>query len=400
MKLNLTTILLISLFASSAAAQSGIRRIGIDAADGLSAAVIVENCQLIHTSQILPLDSDGRLGGATVDEQLDHVVSQLDKVMGACNTTRDRVVKLNAYVKDATTRELVSARLAESFGKDSLPAVSYVATALPLADAVVAIDAVIATEDAASEKLPVLGTLRESQKADWSILPRGDVVYVSGQAEPGELAEATRATLESLVRTLGHMAIDQQQIVAIKCFLQPMSQAVVVDQAIQQFFRDATIPPVSHVEWISGSRPIEIELIASAPPTVREDSVSYSAPPWMSTSPVYSRVATIHGDRRIYVSGLYSTREGNGELQTRDIFRSLGDILGRSGSDMQHLAKATYYVSDDDASSQLNAIRPSIYDPQRPPAASKAVVTGVAATGRSITIDIIAGPAKGVEQSE
>ena len=108
---------------------------------------------------------------------------------------------------------------------------------------------------------------------------------------------------------------------------------------------------------------------------------------------MFSRVARIHGDRRIYVSGLYSTVDGNGEIQTRDIFRSLGEILTKSGSDMRHLAKATYYVSDDDASAQLNAIRPSIYDPQRPPAASKAVVKDVAAERRGIVIDMIAAPA-------
>jgi hypothetical protein len=55
--------------------------------------------------------------------------------------------------------------------------------------------------------------------------------------------------------------------------------------------------------------------------------------------------------------------------------------------------KATYYVSDDDASKQLNVIRPKFYDPQRPPAASKAIVPAVGVSERSITIDMIAVPA-------
>jgi hypothetical protein len=56
------------------------------------------------------------------------------------------------------------------------------------------------------------------------------------------------------------------------------------------------------------------------------------------------------------------------------------------------MAKATYYVSENDSSSQLNVIRPMIYDPKRPPAASKAMVQGVAKAARGITMDIIASP--------
>jgi enamine deaminase RidA (YjgF/YER057c/UK114 family) len=395
MKLNFRALMLIGLFASSASSQSLLRRIESDPATGLSAAVVVEDCQLIHTSQILPLDEQGRLNGGTTEEQLEQVLKQLDDTITACNTARDRVIKLNVYVADAPTRTFVSTRLADWFGKDSLPAVSYVATVLPVSEAVVALDAVIASEENVDAKLPSFGTLKDDElKADWSVMPRGDVVYVSGQAEPGALAEATRATLDSLLRTLRHMNLDQQHIAAIKCFLQPMSQVGIVDPEIKKFFGDTTLPPVSHVEWISGSLPIEIELIAYAPSAGGDETVSFSALPWLSTSPVFSRVARIHGDRRVYVAGLYSTGDGSGEAQVRSSFRSLAEILTKAGSDMRHLAKATYYVSDDDASSQLNAIRPSIYDPQRPPAASKAVVKDVASERRSITIDMIAAPAR------
>lgn len=73
----------------------------------------------------------------------------------------------------------------------------------------------------------------------------------------------------------------------------------------------------------------------------------------------------------------------------------LPDILKASGSDMRHLAKATYYVSDNDASAKLNELRPKFYDPQRPPAASKAQVFGVGVADKSLTLDMIAVPAKG-----
>ncbi len=395
MRLHCSVLLFIALLATSAQSQSSLRRIDSDAVAGLSSAVAVERCQLIHTTQILPVNADGRSAGSTTDEQLDRVLGRLDKIIMACKTSRDRVVKLNIYVADAAARDLVRKRLSDWFGHDSLPAVSYVETALPVAEAMVAIDAVIATDPQTDKELPSLGkTDGEGQQADWCVLPRGDVVYVSGQAEPGKLAEATRATLDSLLRTIRDRKLDRQHIVRLKCFLQPMSQVDIVDREIKKLFVDATIPPVSHVEWISGSRPIEIELIAHAPLADSAKTVSFTAPPWMGTSPVFSRVARIHGDRRIYISGLYSTAVGDGETQVKDIFRSLKEILAKTGSDVRHLAKATYYVSDDDASAQLNAIRPSIYDPKRPPAASKAMVKSVAAKRRSIAIDMIAAPFK------
>jgi len=59
-----------------------------------------------------------------------------------------------------------------------------------------------------------------------------------------------------------------------------------------------------------------------------------------------------------------------------------------------NLAKATYYVSTDATSKALNVLRPNYYDPKRPPAASKALVPGVGREGRTLTLDMIAVPAK------
>ena len=67
----------------------------------------------------------------------------------------------------------------------------------------------------------------------------------------------------------------------------------------------------------------------------------------------------------------------------------LRSILKHKDKDLKHLAKATYYVSDADASGKLNELRPKFYDPQRPPAASKAMVNGVGMKDRSISIDMI-----------
>ena len=92
----------------------------------------------------------------------------------------------------------------------------------------------------------------------------------------------------------------------------------------------------------------------------------------------YSRVTRVNHGRRIYVSGLYATGK-TGEAQVKNFFDQLRAVLKKTGGDLDHLAKATYFVADDEANKQLNVQRLRVYDARRPPAASKATVT---ATGR------------------
>lgn len=372
-----------------------IRRVTLDTVEG-TAAVEVGAAALVHTTQLLP-PMDGEAGP---DAQLAGLLDQLDELLAAYDTGRDRLVKLNFYVADASLRPEIQKRLNTwCGGQEKLPAVCYVTTALPRRSASVAVDAVFAVEaDEESASRPryrrVGGGTAGERQSDACRLPPGDVVYIAGQAEPGELAAATRGTLQSLVRTLEHMGLDRRHIVQLKCFLRPMADVATVDSTIAKFFGDAPIPPVSHVEWISESLPIEIELIAWAPPSDSPGSVTYSTPPWMTSSPIFSRVARLHGDRRIYVSGLLAGKDARGREEVEGIFEQLGRLLPKVKSDMRHLAKATYYVAGDESSRALNEVRPSIYDPQRPPAASKAMVQGVAAAGREIVIDMIAAPAR------
>ncbi len=392
-------LLLISPLVQPAWSAPTVRRVTADGSQPIPAAVVVEDCELIHTTQLLPISTDAEVVGPAANGQLNSLLNQLDKLLSDCGAARDDVVKLNVYVKDAAVRDTALDRLVKWFDEGNLPAVSWVGTKLPVAQAHVALDAVIARAKSANNSLPSLRVLgANSRRADYCVLPRGDVVYVSGQAEAGDLAKATRSTLGSLERTLHDQQLDRRHIVSLKCFLSPMSDVALVNREIEAFFADSRIPPVSHVEWISGSRPIEIELIAYAPSVATRETVSFHTPPWMKSSPVFSRVARIHGDRRIYISGLYSSSGGSAESQVADIFRSLTGVLAQAGSDVRHLAKATYYVADSDSSSQLNAIRPSIYDPQRPPAASKAMVNSVAAEQRGITLDMIAAPSPSYDE--
>lgn len=396
-------ILCVAIAMSSVATLRGesaepvrIVRYGDQAGSAQSDAVRVENADLVHTTQLLPVDAKGELTGSSAEAQCRSVLASVDTILREFGAAHGDVVKVNLYVANARVREVAVSQLRKAFAADARPAVSCVQTVLPQAGALVAADAVIAVP---ARNLPPVarhrhlaelgGTARQSHA---TILPRGDVVYVSGQAEPGELAPATRATLVSLQRTLRYLNLNREQIVSLKCFLAPMERIDVVNREIAAFFGDADVPPVAHVEWIAGSLPIEIELIAAAPRTEADNVVTFATPPGLKASPVFSRVSRIHGDKRIYVTGLYAAEAGDGAEQTRQIFDRLDDLLGASGSDMRHLAKATYYVSDDDASKALNQLRPSIYDPARPPAASKALVSGVGREGRTITMDMIAAP--------
>jgi enamine deaminase RidA (YjgF/YER057c/UK114 family) len=148
------------------------------------------------------------------------------------------------------------------------------------------------------------------------------------------------------------------------------------------------------VEWDS-TLPIEIELIAAAPGGKKAaDPVEYLTPPGMTASPVYCRVARVTAERYLYTGGLVSAKPGTGAEQVAGTFERLRGVLTDAGSDFNHLVKATYYVSDEDASAALNKLRPQFYDPKRPPAASKAKVAGTGVKERSLILDMIAVPAK------
>ncbi len=378
-----------------ALAEATVRVIEPDDKTGTSRAVIVGSTPLVHTAQLLPLDNQGQLvGKGSPAVQSEKLFGNLASLLTQVRSGLDRVVKLNLYVTNDEVVPEVTRVLARRLKGLNKPAVSWVVSKLPYPEAVVAADAVAVTEMAPGEE-----PLKESKTgarhgvrsgAAVAILPAGARVYVSGQAEKGDLREATRRTLEKLRATLNHLGLKDSQVVQLKAFLTPMGDAAVVQKEVAAFFGDLPAPPLVLVEWRS-TLPIEIELIAAAGPARQEgEVVEYLTPPGMQASPIFSRVARINRGGTIYVSGLYGRKGKSGADQVEEIFGELSRVLEKTGSDLKHLVKATYYVSDDDASRRLNELRPKFYDPRRPPAASKAVVAEVAKTGKTITIDMIA----------
>ena len=376
---------------------------------GASSAVVVGDGPLVHTAQIMPVEASRESGAA---EQAGAVLDRLDSVLPAAQSELRQVVKLNVCVARQEDVSDVQRVLARRFSGPHKPAVSWVVTPLPAANVRVAADAVAMTSlDAGvvllggeGEQAPPPGKAAPSapSAAQFAVVPGGSRIYVAGQAERSEsLAEATRKTLDSLRATLRFLGRRDEDIVQLKAFLMPMSEADVVKREVAAFFPGRPAPPLVLVEWKSGAQtPIEIELIAWGGEMRAGDAVSYATPPGMTASPVFSRVATIHHSPTIFVSGLYASPSGDadsqspaaGEREVKEIFASLDEILKEAGSDFDHLAKATYYVATDAASAKLNELRPRYYDPRRPPAASKAAVAGVGRPGLGLTIDMIAAP--------
>lgn len=360
---------------------------------GAARAVVVDDLPLAHTTQIFPVDAEGKLvGGQECQAQAEQVFKNLGSALATAGASAERIVKLNLYIAAdelaAAAQEFVKKR----FRGEIRPAVSLVVTRLPEEGALIAADAV-ALADASSRS----SGQRTGGFAQASVLPAGERIYISGQAEPGDLKTATRKTLESLRATLEFLGRTDRDVVELKAFVTPMASAETVKQELAAFFGELPVPPYSLVEWES-TLPIEIELVAAGgkqkAAAEAASRIEYLAPPGMTASPVFSRLARVAPGPVIYVSGLYGGSAASGASQVQAIFQELTEALELTGSDLRHLAKATYYVTNDDASNALNKLRPDYYDPKRPPAASKAMVRGVGQAGKTITLDMIAVPAK------
>ena len=376
---------------TSLMANDQIQRIDQEKQPGSSTAVVVHRERLIHTGQIFPLAAADDAKASIVD-QLASVMDQAMKSLAGVHA--GSVVKLNLYVTSESVATEVLTALPKYFPENQ-PAVSLVVTKLPSPTMDIGADFISVVAD---KDQPVVA--RSSRMGE---LPEGSRIYVSGQAEQDmSLAVATRKTLESLRKTLVFLGRSDADIVQLKAFIQPMQDWKIVQAEVDAFYDGQPGVPLILVEWKSGSTvPIEIELIAAGgKPPADAPSMEYLTPPGMTTPTIYCRVCRINHPGTIYVSGLYSAHDrtkhpdtaANGDLEVESVFAQLKDVLAKADSDFEHLAKATYYVSSDAASASLNKLRPGYYNPQRPPAASKAVVESVGVPSLGLTMDMIAVP--------
>ncbi len=372
---------ILSTFCVWAQAQP-IRHVESNPRTGSSAAVLVDDVPLLHTTQIFAAADERQ----SVEAQVEGMFARLEMELKYSGVALSDAVKLNFYVASNDAADAIRQKLVKTFVGEQRAAVSFVVTKLPADDALVAVDAVAA--------LP-RNTTKDVRRGPLSaVMPKGERIYVSGQADPGTLPEATKKTLESLSRTLTEYGRSDADIVQLKCFVTPMQSAGLVKEEIARHFAGQRVPPVSYVEWKS-TAPIEIELVAWGGPATEAlpaEPIEYLTPAGFKASPLYCRVARIHGGGTIFFSDLFADAKADTAAQVQQPFDRLKLLLEKAGSDYRHLTKATYYVTDDEVSKAHNEIRPKFYDPARPPAASKAVVVGTGTEGTRYVMDMIAVP--------
>lgn len=405
----LTLFPLIAMADEPTAPHLSIRYIEPDQAKGGSPAVAVKNVAQVHTAQILPKPVSIDVAGVDpLEQQTKSCLQELDRILKSAGSSTANIVKLNVYTTWDDDAGIVERDLATYLPKGIRPAVSFVRTRLAREHVRIAMDAVAVTNHTPDRvvRLPYGGdsALNTNQMlitvgtTGAAILPIGSRVYISGQAEAGDgtIRDATHLTLQGLKTTLNFLGLQPADVVQLKAFLQPMSDAALVVEQMSAIFPHSTPPPMVLVEWDSPKLPIEIELIAAVPtPPEEAPPIEFLTPPWMKPSPVFTRVVRLNHPTTIYTSGLYGTTgDPNSVAEVRDLFGSLNRIVKSAGGDLKHLAKATYYVATDDVSQTLNNVRPEFYDHARPPAASKAKVSGTGRAGRTITLDMIGTESK------
>lgn len=377
--------------ASQDTAKPSIQYLPLDAPAGMSQAVIVQGMPLVHTRQLLPLDREGKLAGeGSADQQIEQVLANLEAVLKDSGSGMDKLIRVNVY---ALSTAIVTDFREQLSKRGVRPAITSVLTPLPNRKALVAVDAVAGAADSgkavALKRCPSVAG--DDQCADAAVLPRGGIAYLSGQPDEGTLtASATMRSMSGLMKTLGHLKLTPKNVVHVKVFLRPATSAQEVLREVQEFFPGQITPPVVFVEWLAAV-PVEIEMIAQFPLSGKPaKDVEYFTPPEVRPSNTFSKVALVQTDRQIYISGLYARQPSRGEPQAVYVFEQLQEILAKTGSDMRHLVKGTYYVSDDDAARWIDRTRPRFYDPTCPPAASKLMVHGVGEAQRTMTVDMIA----------
>jgi enamine deaminase RidA (YjgF/YER057c/UK114 family) len=377
------------------ATRASIHYLPLDAPAGMSQAVIVQGQPLVHTRQLLPVDREGKIVGAgAVEKQVEQVLNNLQAVLSDSGSGLGQLVRLNVYAIVPSTVDCVREQLAKRLEPAVRPAITAVLTPMPHRDALVAVDAVAVAKD--SGKTVALkrceAVAGDNDCADATVLPPGGIAYLSGvPAEAGLTESALDQSMSGLWKTLDTFKLTPAHVVQLKLFLRPALAADEVRRELKKYFPGQMMPPVVFVEWLADP-PVEIELIAQLPLTGESTSkVQYYNQPEVRLSPLFSRVALVGTQRQIYISSLFAPEPtGYREKEALAVFDQLEAILAAAGSDLRHLAKATYYVIDDGSASGMDRVRLWRYDPASAPAASKCMVHGVGKAERTMTLDMIA----------
>ncbi len=355
--------------------------------------IYVQGYPLVFTGQVFPEVQEGSALSDALEDQLALAWKRLEAVLEKAGSQKEKIVRIDICVVQQDDAAAVTAFLRQQFSQDWLPAMTTVVTHLPHPQLRVALDAVAYLEGQAEDVKLVRLSDDLNAPHDAAVCPQGGLVFFSGQPDKSPLPGAVEKSMQALFETAQNLHVEKKDILQIRVFLQPISEAPAVLNELRKAFPEGATPPVIFVEWIA-TAPVEIEMVARLPAQAElgGDFVLFYNPPGVKPSPTFSRVALVRGDRFIFFPGLISRKDGSGAEQVDDVFAQLTEGLKLTGSDTRHLVRATYYVVDKDARDAVDAVRKKLYDPERPPAASKVTIRGVGQAGRTVGIDMIAVP--------
>ncbi len=349
---------------------------------GTAWAVRTKDTALLMTAQVLPTDVTRDARG-----QMEEVIDQLAALLGRSQGDLRGVLRLNVYVSAEAATPAVDAVLAARFA-DAPPAVTLMYTPLARTGALVACDMVAAISSSASTV-----QIRDGV----AVVPAGGKVFVSGQAKRGaDFASSVSGTMTDLHQSVVHLGLTKADVVHVKAFIAPFASHAVARAEIEKSYAGGPVPPIVITEWLAQA-PTEIELVASSPtlPAKEGEPAAFLSLPGMSTSPYFSRVATVAaGSGIIFIAGIDGGEAANPRDQWFETFHRLAFALRESGSSFRHMVKATYFLSDPKAREALGEIRGIYYDPTRPPAASAIDVKTIGRPHRQVALDMIAVPVK------
>jgi len=398
---SLMLLLGLNLIQPSFADGAPIKMIDPDSSTGSSAAVIVSESTLAHTSLLLPLEKTGQIvGESDAAKQLVHLGSDLKRILDYSGSGLDQVIQINICVKNRHDLPKVQHELVTLFKGKTLPATTFVAGDLPHPKALVAIDAVAVSSWKSKKTVQILThpeVFHQQGQSHVALLPWGETIYLSGWVHrgKGELATAVDGTMEFQQKLLNRLGGNLDGVVRIRVFLKPATERDTVAAAIAKLFKGhEAVPPVVYTPW-GNKRTPEIEFIVAGRKPMkkpRRAGVEFFNVPELKASPVFSRATRINSDRRIYLSGIAGGAGDSADTQVSNVFKQLQAVLKKSGSDRKHLVKATYFMGNSDAFQALGEVRRKYYDPKRAPAASGFLAGPSPFLDSVINMDMIAIP--------
>ncbi len=378
-------ILSVLLTVGTLGAAEPVRRAGTNSVTRMSEAVVVGDTALWYSSRIVATPDTSGQRAKGLGDQTRSVLKQLDEQLGQANGGTPHVIRLNITLASSEAGPAVCKDLESHYPADRRPVVTITGGLMPESDVLISIDAVGVLGDlAAAAKSELLG--------QGAACPAGPKVFISGKAAQGNLAAGTRDTLKQIDDNLKYLGLTKADIVQLRGFVMPLDEIDSYDAEIKNYFGDVPVPAVTFTHWISSGYLVEIEAVVKDTSREPAKQIEFVTPPGETASPVYCRVCRVPAGPLIFTTGLTGESDAESANEVVQIFEKLKPLLVDQGSDLRHMAKATYFCADDASSVSLNTLRPKLYDPERPPAASKAIVPHVGFPGHAITLDMIAVP--------